>query len=161
MNPELSQIVTQIVGFLLLFWVLKKFAWKPLIAMLEERRQKIADEFQKIDKTQAEVAKLKEDFEAQVRKLDQIAREKETAAIAEGQKIAQEIQVKAREEAKEIIEKAKENINLEITKAKVDLRNEIVSLTLKATEKIIREDLNDQKHRDKINSFIDKVGTLR
>ncbi len=161
MNVQLPVVLTQIVGFLLLFWILKKYAWKPILGMLEERRQKIADEFQKIEETQADVNKLKEDFEAQVRKLDQIARDKETAAIAEGQKIAQEIQVKAREEAKEIIEKAKENINLEITKAKVELRNQIVAFTLQATEIIIKEDIDDAKHRDKINSLIDEVGSLK
>ena len=161
MNLEWQQVLTQIVGFILLFWVLKKYAWKPLLGMLEERRQKISDEFQKIEKSQSDVAKLKDDFEAQIKKLDQIARDKETAAIAEGQKISQEIQVKAREEVKEIIQKAKENINLEITKAKVELRNQIVTLTIQATEKIIKENLDDQKHREKINSFIDEVGSLR
>ena len=161
MNLEWQQVLTQIVGFILLYWVLKKYAWKPLLGMLEERRQKIADEFEKIENTQAEVAKLKEDFDNQIKKIEQIARDKETAAIAEGQRISQEIQVKAREEAKEIIQKAKENINLEISKAKVELRNQIVTLTILATEKIIKEQLDDQKHREKINSFIDEVGSLR
>ena len=161
MNLEWQQVLTQIVGFLLLFWVLKKYAWKPLLGMLEERKQKISDEFKKIEKAQAEVTQLKEDFETQIRKIEQIAREKETAAIADGQRMAQEIQTKAREDAKEIIEKAKQNIDLEIAKAKVELRNQIVNLTLQATEKIIKEQLDDQKHREKINSFIDEIGTLR
>jgi len=161
LNLVWQQILTQILGFILLFWVLKKYAWKPLLGMLEERRQKIADDFKKIEETQAEVNKLKEDFDSQIKKIDRIAREKEAAVIAVGKRIAQEIQVKAREEAKEIIEKAKQNIELEIAKAKVDLRNQIVQLTIQATEKIIREHLDDAKHREKINSFIDEVSRLQ
>ena len=161
MSPDWKLILTQIVGFLILYWILKKYAWKPLLGMLEERRQKISDEFQKIENTQADLAKLKDDFESQIKKIEQIARDKETAAIAEGQRIAQEIQTNAREEAKQIIEKAKQNIDLEIAKAKVELRNQIVGLTIQATEKIIREQLDEEKHREKINSFIDEIGTFK
>ncbi len=49
MNIEISQVITQIIGFLITVWLLKRFAWKPLLSMMDERRQKIKDEFQRIE----------------------------------------------------------------------------------------------------------------
>jgi F-type H+-transporting ATPase subunit b len=152
-----SQIVTQIIGFLILLWLLKKFAWKPILQLLEDRRNKIVSEFVQIEQTKLEIAKLRQEYEQQLKNTDAQARQKILEAIQEGQKIAVEIQEKARNDSKQIIEKAKQNVELEIAKAKVELRNEIVNLTLAATEKMIYEKLDDQKHRELINQYI---GTL-
>lgn len=155
-----SQILTQIIGFLLLLWLLKKFAWKPILQLLETRRNKIAAEFDKIDSTKQEVAQLKQDYEQQLKTIDAQARQKILDAVQEGQKIAAEIQEKARDESRQIIEKAKQNIALEIAKAKVELRNEIVNLTLQATEKMLIEKLDAQKHRELILHYIDSLDRL-
>jgi len=155
-----SQILTQIIGFLLLLWLLKKFAWKPILQLLETRRNKIAAEFDKIEVTKQEVAQLKQDYEQQLKTIDAQARQKILEAVQEGQKIAAEIQQKARDESRQIIEKAKQNIELEIAKSKIELRNEIVNLTLQATEKMLIEKLDDRKHRELILHYIDSLDRL-
>jgi F-type H+-transporting ATPase subunit b len=155
-----SQILTQIIGFLLLLWLLKKFAWKPILQLLETRRNKIVAEFDKIDATKQEVTQLKLDYEQQLKTIDAQARQKILDAVQEGQKIAAEIQEKARDDSRQIIEKAKQNIELEIAKAKVELRNEIVNLTLQATEKLLIEKLDAQKHRELILHYIDSLDRL-
>ncbi len=161
MNLEWQQIATQIVGFLLLVWVMKKFAWKPLLGMLEERRQKIVDEFKKIEDARDEVARMRADFEARLEHIEDLAREKENAAIAEGRRVAAEIQAKAREDAHDILDKARQNIELEIAKAKVDLRNQIVGIAVQTTEKVLKEELTEARQRQKIESCIDEIGQMR
>lgn len=160
MNLDWSQILTQIIGFLLLLWLLKRFAWKPILQLLEERRNKINTEFNKIDQTKVEVAKLRQEYEQQLKTIEAQARQKILDAVQESQKIAAEIQEKARDDARQIIEKAKQNVELEIAKAKVELRDEIVNLTLQATEKMLNEKLDDQKHRELITQYIDSLDRL-
>jgi F-type H+-transporting ATPase subunit b len=161
LNLGWQQILTQIFGFLILLWILKKYAWKPMLDMMDERRQKIADEFNKIDQLNADVAQLRQDLETRLARIEETAREKETVAIAEGRRISSELQVKAREDAREIIEKAKDNIELEVAKARVDLRNQIVEIAMDAAEKVIKEELDDAKHRQKIEEFIGEIGQVR
>jgi len=161
LNLEWQQIITQILGFLLLVWVMKIFAWKPLLGMLDERRQKIADEFKKIDDTRDEVARLKADFEARLQHIEEIARERENKAIAEGRRVSAEIQAKARQDAHEILEKARLNIDLEIAQAKVELRNQIIEISLRTTEKVLREELDETRQRQKIDACIDDIGLMR
>jgi F-type H+-transporting ATPase subunit b len=160
MQLDWSQILTQIIGFLLLLWLLKKFAWKPILQLLETRRNKIGAEFDKIEVTKQEVAQLKQEYELQLKTIEAQARQKILDAVQEGQKIAAEIQEQARNDSRQIIEKAKQNIELEIAKAKVELRNEIVNLTLQATEKMLVEKLDAQKHRELILHYIDSLDRL-
>lgn len=161
MNLEIQQILTQAIGFLVLLFILKKIAWKPLLSLLDERREKISSEFQSIERTKSELSRLEQEYKARLAEIDAQARLKIQEAISEGQKIAVDVQEKAREEAKNILNKAKDNIELEIAKARVELRNQVVSLAIRAAEKVIKEELSDERHKRLVNEFIDEAGQLR
>ncbi|OGW42099.1 MAG: ATP synthase F0 subunit B [Nitrospirae bacterium RBG_16_43_11] len=161
MNLEIQQILTQAIGFLVLLFILKKIAWKPLLSLLDERREKIISEFQSIERTKSELSRLEQEYKARLAEIDAQARQKIQEAITEGQKIAVDVQEKAREEAKNILNKAKDNIDLEIAKARVELRNQVVSLAIGAAEKVIKAELSDERHKRLVNEFIDEAGQLR
>ncbi len=161
MNLEIQQILTQAIGFLVLLFILKKIAWKPLLSLLDERREKISSEFRNIEQTKSELSRLEQDYKARLAEIDAQARQKIQEAIAEGQRIAVEVQEKAREEGKNILNKAKENIDLEIAKARVELRNQVASLAIRAAEKVIKEELSEERHKRLVTEFIDEAGQLR
>ncbi len=161
MNLEIQQILTQALGFLILLFILKKIAWKPLLSLLDERREKISSEFQAIERTKSEITRLEQDYKARLADIDAQARQRIQEAISEGQRISVEIQEKAREESKNILNKAKENIELEVAKARVELRNQVAVLALKAAEKVIKEELTEERHRRLVTEFIDEAGQLR
>ncbi len=161
MNLEIQQILTQAIGFLVLLFILKKIAWKPLLSLLDERREKISSEFQSIERTKSELSRLEQDYKARLAEIDAQARQKIQEAISEGQRIAVDVQEKAREEAKNILNKAKDNIDLEIAKARVELRNQVASLAIKAAEKVIKEELSEERHKRLVTEFIDEAGQLR
>ena len=161
MNLEIQQILTQALGFLILLFILKKIAWKPLLSLLDERREKISSEFQTIERTKSELSRLEQDYKARLVEIDAQARQKIQEAIAEGQRIAVEVQEKAREEGKNILNKAKDNIELEIAKARVELRNQVASLAIRAAEKVIKEELTEERHKRLVTEFIDEAGQLR
>lgn len=156
-QQAIAQILTQIVAFLILLWVLKKFAWKPLVGMLEERRKRIADEFKRIDEMEQQVKELREEYEAKLRNIDAEARGKIQEAIKEGRRMAREITDNARVEAQQILERARQGLELEIARARAELRDDIVDLVLITTEKLLRERLDEAKHRELIASFIDDL----
>ena len=157
MEFELQQVLTHTVGFLITVWVLKRFAWGPLLGMMEERRNKIVGEFQKIEEEKEKVARLTADYESRLRDIESERRDKLIEAAEEGKQIASEIKAAAHDEIKLLRAKAKDDLDREIVKAKVQLRDEIVTITLVATEKVLHEKLDEAKHRDLIGRFIDNL----
>ena len=157
MNLDAQLILTHIVGFLITVWILKKFAWRPIMDILEERRQKIKAEFDAIDHTKAEVATIKADFEAKLKDIDVLARQKLSEAINDGRQAAAEIKEQGRREAKDMITRAKGELERDVEKARVTLKEDIVSMTIAAAEKVITAELDDERHRQLVAEFIENV----
>ena len=157
MNIEISQLITHIIGFLITVWLLKRFAWKPLISMMEERRQKIVDEFQKIDDEKAATEKLKADYNDKLKNIDAERRQKIAEAVNEANKIASDIQIEAQEKAHKMITDTNEKLARDVAKAKVQLKEEMVTITLAAAEKILHEKLDERKERELIGRFIENI----
>jgi F-type H+-transporting ATPase subunit b len=157
MNLDVQLIVTHIIGFVIMVWILGKFAWKPLMGILEDRRQKIKSEFDKIETGKAEVADIKADLEAKLKDIDNLSRQRLTEAVNEGQRIAAEIKEGGRKEAKDIITRAKEELQRDVEKARAALKEDMVSITLAAAEKVISARLDDTENRRLVTDFIDNV----
>jgi len=160
MNFELQQILTHALGFLIFVWVLKKFAWGPLLGLMEERRAKIAGEFEEIDKQKAEVAQITADYEARMKEIDNERRAKMVEAVKEGKQMAADIKADAMNEIRALHEKAKTDLQRDVAKAKVQLRDEMIGLTMAAAQKVVREKMDDAKHRDLIGRYIDELGRV-
>ena len=157
MNIEISQIITHIIGFVITVWLLKKFAWKPLLSMMEERRQKIINEFQKIEDGKAEAEKLKAEYENKLKNIEAERRQKIAEAVNEANKLASDIKIQAQEEARNIINRTNEQLKRDIDKAKVALKEEMVRITITAAEKILKEKLDEKKERELILKYIDSI----
>lgn len=157
MNIELAQVVTHIIGFLITVWLLKKFAWKPLLSMMEERRQKIKDEFKRIDDERASAEELKSDYEGKLKNIDMERRQKIAEAVNEANKMASDIKLSAQGEARGIISRTTEQLERDVAKAKVQLKEDMVTITLTAAEKILHEKLDEKKERELIGKFIDNI----
>jgi F-type H+-transporting ATPase subunit b len=157
MNLDYQLILTHIVGFVITVLILKKFAWKPILGILNERRQKIKAEFDSIENQKAETAKIKADYEAKLKDIDAISRQKLTEAINEGHRIAGEIREQGRHEAREIISRAKAELERDVIKARATLKKDMVDMTITAAEKIIAARLDEPENRRLIAEFIDRV----
>jgi len=70
LSLEWQQLLTHTLGFLITLWVLKKFAWVPILNLLEERRQKIVDEFDNIEKEKEAADKLRLDYENKLKNIE-------------------------------------------------------------------------------------------
>jgi F-type H+-transporting ATPase subunit b len=158
MSIEWQQLLTHMVGFLIALWILKRFAWGPLLALMEERRNKIASEFEEIDRQKAEVAKVTAEYEAKMKEVENERRAKIVEAVKEGKQVAAEIKSRAQDEARVFQEKAKVDLQRDVDQAKIQLRDEMIAMTMSAAEKVVREKMDDSKHRDLIGRYIDELG---
>src|SRR5687767_7607346 len=156
-----KQVLTQILGFLILVWVLRRNAWGPLLGMLEARREKIAGDFKEVDRLKTEAQEIKGRYELELRGIEAHARQRLQEAVAEGQKLATEIKAEAQTEAAHRVERANEEIAREREKAKEILKEQMVHLAMRAAEKILRQKLDDVAQRKLTGEFIDEVSALK
>ena len=157
MSVDIIQILTHVLAFLIMLWVLRKFAWKPFLGILEERRAQIQSDFDTAAAKRREAEETAARYTAQMKDIENEKRARIQEGIGEGRKIADEIREEARGEAKKIIDKAREDIQRDVAKAQVELKDKIVNMTMTATERIIRQSLDQEGHRRLVTNFIDEL----
>ena len=156
-----NQILAQIISFLIMFFLLRIYAWRPLLRLLDQRRERITSEYKKIEDLQSGLAKTQSEYRAKLEAIEETARGRIQEAVHEGKKIASEIRAKARDDAHVIVEEAKGNIQLEIAKAKEEIKNTIVDLTVVATEKMLKEKMTAEKDKALIKGFLDDMEDMK
>ncbi len=157
MELDWKLILTHIVGFVIMVLILKKLAWKPILGILEERRQKIKSEFDNIENKKNEVAEVRADYETKLKDIDNLSRRKLTEAINEGRKVAAEIKEQGRNDAKEIIARTGAELERDVEKARAALKEDMIRMTIAAAEKVITTRLDETEHHRLISEYIDNV----
>ena len=146
-----------IITFLLLLYVLAKFAWKPLLKMLEDRENLIKSSLKDAEKAKLELESLTQESEAITAK----ARSEAQSILAESKSAADKVKedtiTKAKEQAIKIRDDAKKQIEVEKDKAISDIKQEVVNLTLSVAEKLINKNLNDADNKSLIEESLKKV----
>jgi len=143
----------QMVVFFILWWVVAKFIWPPLVKALDERAKKIADGLAAAEKGKAEL-------ELANKRVDQAMAEARTEGaqrVADAEKRAQltadEIKQNAQAEAARIIAQAKAEAEQQVTRAREDLRDQVAVLAVKGAEQILKREVNAQVHTDLLNQL--------
>jgi F-type H+-transporting ATPase subunit b len=155
------QLGTQILGFLLTLWLLRRYAWKPVLDVLEARRQRIAGQFKEAERRQGEAQALKARYEQEMRGIEATARKRLQDAVADGQRVAGEIKTQAQKDATERLERATEQIAREREKAKEMLKEHVIDLALRSAEKVLRQKVDGPAQRKLVSEFIQEVETAR
>lgn len=144
LTPDLGLFVWTFIAFLLVILILGKFAWKPILSILNERETNIADSIATAQKVQAEMAAMKSENEVLLAQ----AREERSLMLKEAKEIKQSIIEKAEEQAKVEANKIIENARLQITNEKnaavIEVKNEVGKLAIEVAEKILRKQLADK-----------------
>ena len=164
MNNPLVQLapglfVWTILTFLLLVFVLAKFAWKPLLKMLQDREDMIRSSLEDAEKAKSELERLNEESEAIMAK----ARSEAQSILADGKAAAEKVKdgiiAKSKEQASKIREDAGNQIQVEKDKAISEIKEEVVNLTLSVAEKLIQKNLSDADNKSLIEESLKKVQT--
>jgi F-type H+-transporting ATPase subunit b len=145
LTPGTGLIIWQLIVFLLLFFLLAKLAWKPIINSLKERERSIQDALDTAEKARLEMSRLKADNENLLKQ----AREEREKILRDARdasnRLKEEAQADARKSADRIIEEARAAINAEKLSALREVKALVASLSLDVASKILRKNLSDDK----------------
>jgi F-type H+-transporting ATPase subunit b len=157
---NVTWLIAQIVNFGVLLFVLWQFAYKPVLGMLNSRKQKIQESLEYADKVKQDAAAQQKEFE---KKLEATRRETQAAAAAAAQVGVKEREVivaQAREEARKLIDQAREQIEYERKQMLSDLRQEVVRLSMLATHHVVSTSLDENAQRKLVTEFLAQADTL-
>jgi len=158
---DVRQVATQILGFLILLWGMRRFAWGPLLGVLEARRQKIKGEFDEAARRQQAADDLRAKYEEQLRGIEAQARQRMVQAGVEAEQLASRIKAQAQAEAAARLERGQDEIAREREKAKELIKDQVIRLSIRGAEKILREKLDDPHQRKLVGEFLDEVGAMQ
>ncbi|MBN9336534.1 MAG: F0F1 ATP synthase subunit B [Chryseobacterium sp.] len=149
--------IIQSIIFLVLLFILGKFAWKPILKSIDERETSIIDAINQAKLAKQEMAQLKEDNERLLRE----ARAERDGILKEARemkdKIVNEAKDSAKAEGEKMIEAARQSIQTEKNAAMADIKNQIGTLSVNIAENILREKLNnDGAHNTLVENILNK-----
>jgi F-type H+-transporting ATPase subunit b len=142
--PDFGLFLWTLVAFLIFFFLLKKFAWKPILGALDEREKGIADSIATADRVKKEMAALQSENETLLNE----ARATRTQMMKEAKdvsdKMINEAKDQAKVEANKIITDARVQIQNEKMAAMTDVKNQVGNLVIEVSEKVLRKELSDK-----------------
>ena len=158
LTPELGLFIWTTLAFLIVFFVLRKFAWKPILASLDEREKNISGSLETAERVKREMAQLKSENEELMAR----AREERSAMLKEARdtkdKIVAEAKDQAKVEANKIIADAQQQINAQKMAALTEVKNEVGKLVVEVTEKILRTQLASKEAQEQhIKGLIEDI----
>lgn len=146
--PKLGLIVWTLLAFLIVFFILKKFAWKPILKSLNDRESNISNSILSAEKVKQEMANLKSENEALLVK----AREERGVMLREAKETKDKIINEAKEQAKietnKIIADAQVAIEQQKMAAITDLKNQVGNMVIEVSEKVLRRELNNKEEQE-------------
>jgi len=157
LKPEWGLIFWTVVNFLILAFLLAKFAWKPVIAALEARENKIASDIENARKANEDAQKIRAELQAKIDEIaaDSMAKIQQAAALGAQEK--QKILEGARKEAQALIEQAKQDIEIQTGKAVEALRAEIGAAAMVAVKKIIDKEADAKTSAKLVDDFLKDI----
>ena len=153
---NLPGLVTQIISFGILFFILSKLLYKPLVSLMDQRAEKIREGLEASDMAREQAARSEEAIQQQL-----------VEARVEGQKIVAEARETADKFREEEMVKVRDDIELERVRAEAniqrerdaaieDLRREFAGLAISAAEKVVRSSLDEEGHKELIESVLEE-----
>ncbi|KAA9027824.1 F0F1 ATP synthase subunit B [Niallia endozanthoxylica] len=156
-----GDVIFQLVMFIILMALLKKFAWGPLMGIMKQREDHIAGEISAAEQSRVESKKLLEEQRELLKQARSEAQELVESAKKQGDVQREEIITAARAEANRLKESAKLEINQQKEQAVAAIREQVASLSVLIASKVIEKQLNEKDQEKLINEYIQQIGEER
>jgi len=151
---EPAILALQAFAFVLLFLLLRRFLFRPVLAMMERRQKEIAEALDAGERAKAELAVIGQERERVLAVAREEGRQQVRKAVQEGEQAREQILQEAREEAQHARQRARDGIELEREEAMLQLRREVVDLALLAARRAVLTSLDETTHRQAVDDFI-------
>lgn len=152
-----ATLIAQILNFLVLLVILAKFAYKPLLQAMDDRRNRIINDLDSAEQTRLDAEALKEQYAEQLAGARQEATEIVNKANQIAQNLHDELVEQARVEQEAMMANAKERIEQDKQQAMLDIRSEVIKLSTLIAGKIVNQKLNSEKDQKMVADIADGV----
>ena len=157
-TPDIGLLFWMLVSFGIVLFILKKYAWKPILKSLDERNNSIQNALDEAKKARDEMSNLKADNE----KIIAAAKTERDNILKEAREIKDKMIAEAKEraskEADKLVTAARENIQNEKMAAITELKNQVAHLSIEIAEKILKQELSEKdKQKTVINNLLQEV----
>lgn len=157
---QFNLMVWTLVIFLLLAWLLKRFAFKPITAAVEAREKALEDAIEGAKRDRDAAAQLLEEHRRQI----EAARGEAQKLIAEGravsEKMRSELLEQTRREQQDMLDRARSEIEMEKGRAIAQIRREAVDLAIAGASKVVEQNLDSQRNRQLVESYLGSLGAV-
>ncbi|HKK14877.1 MAG TPA: F0F1 ATP synthase subunit B [Gammaproteobacteria bacterium] len=157
MSVSILTLLGQIITFALLVWFVKRFLWGPMLQMMENRQQRIADGLAAAERGRHE-QQLAEDratellHEAKGQAAEIISRAEKRAT-----EIVEEAKADARSEGDRLLAAARAEIDQELNRVKEELRSQVAGLAVSGAEKILEREIDEKAHSELLNKLVAQI----
>jgi len=160
MSLQVNLMFWTLLVFVILYFILSKFAFGPITAAVEAREKALEEAIQGAKRDREAAAKLLAEHQAQI----EAARGETQKLIAEGRAVAEKMRGdlldQTRKEQQDMLERARLEIDSEKQKAVTQLRREAVNLAIVGASKVIEQNLESQKNRQLVESYLASIGPI-
>ena len=150
-------LLSQIVNFLILFLALRLLLWKPMLKMLNERKQRIAQGLEDAEQARRDRERAQAEYEERIKQAEQEREAILARAAGEGEQARAEALAQGRAQAERIVAEGKEAVERERQRMLADLRGQVAALSIAAANKLIGEALDEQRQRRLIDEFFSGI----
>ena len=161
MSPSGGLMFWTLLIFFALFFILKRFAFPPILAAVEAREQALQDAIDGAKRDREEAARLLAEHRAQI----EGARAEAQKLIADGRAAGDQLRARMVEETKqqqqEMLDRARREIESEKSRAIAEMRREAVDLAIAGASKVIERNLDDQQNRRLVESFLGSIKPIK
>lgn len=155
---NLGFFISQLVNFTLLVALLTVLLYKPILRMLNERRERVARSLADVDAAREAAARAQQDYDTKMVDAQRTAQEIIAKASQASEEVAAEIRAEAQREAESIRRKAREEAALERTHLLAEVQNQIASLSMMATERVLGQAVDANTQRRLVDQFLAEIG---
>ncbi len=157
LKPDYGVLVLTICNFLLLVYLLKKFAWNRIIGALEQREKQIADDKQQAQDARAAAETLKRELDAKLAQISDEAAKRMAEAVKLGETQKEQILSAAKEQSERLLEQAKTQIEAEKNKALADVRGEIARTAVLAASKVVQQQMSEESAKQVVDRVLQEI----
>ena len=154
---HLGETVASIGVFLFMIGLIGGLFTKPLAQAINERTATLERTFSEAEQLRVDMDRMKAEYEAQLRQTEEDARTRIQTEVKKAQDLRTQIQAEANAKAEEMLRKAREEIEAERSRVMNDVRVHVANLSLLATERILGENMDNERNRRLVEEFIDKI----
>jgi F-type H+-transporting ATPase subunit b len=158
---SIPTLIAQLIAFGILFVLLRVFAYKPIMKMLDERAKLVKEGMEQTEQIKAQATHAEEAVKQQIETGRKEGQEIITRAIHTGEELRHKAEQEARQQGEALIAKARVEIQRERNEAIGELRQEFADLTIVAAERVIEKSLDKEAHRQIIDKVLDESSNLK